>query len=134
MVGKLILSHGRLAAELLATVRQIVGDTEGIDALSLSWDEGCDLAERRIRERLGALDVGDGVLILADMFGDTPCNAARRVVEAGRVELVSGINLPLVVRLACSAGLPEDVAELADWAVEKGRKAVQRVAPLESPG
>jgi PTS system ascorbate-specific IIA component len=68
------------------------------------------------------------------MYGDTPCNAARRVIEPGRVELVSGINLPLIVRLACSPGLPERVSELADWAVMKGRKGLQRVEPNDGQG
>lgn len=129
MVGKLILSHGRLATELLATAEKIVGDTQGFSALSLSWEDGCDLAEQKIRERIAELDEGQGVLILADMYGDTPCNAARRLAEPGKVELVSGINLPLIVRLACSPGLPEGVTELADWAVFKGRKGLRRVEP-----
>jgi mannose PTS system EIIA component len=133
MVGKLILSHGNLANELLATASRIVGDTSGFSALSLSWEDGCDRAEERIRARIGELDRGAGVLILADMYGDTPCNAARRLIEPGRVELVSGVNLPLIVRLACNPGLPQDVAELADWAVTKGRKGVQRVIGGEEP-
>jgi PTS system mannose-specific IIA component len=129
MVGKLILSHGKLADELLAAAKKIVGETQGFSALSLSWEDGCDLAERRIRDQLRDLDQGAGVLILADMYGDTPCNAARRVMEPGRIELVSGINLPLIVRLACSPGLPGHVTELAEWAVAKGRKGLQRVEP-----
>ncbi|HVS65816.1 MAG TPA: PTS sugar transporter subunit IIA [Thermoanaerobaculia bacterium] len=130
MVGKLILSHGRLANELLATAKKIVGEAQGFSALSLSWDDGCDLAEQKIRQQLRELDSGAGVLILADMYGDTPCNAARRVTDPGRIELVSGVNLPLIVRLACSPGLPEDVTALAEWAVTKGRKGLQRVQPL----
>ncbi|HVS14475.1 MAG TPA: PTS fructose transporter subunit IIA [Thermoanaerobaculia bacterium] len=133
MVGKLIVSHGNLARELLATVGKIVGDTSGFAALSLSWEDGCDRAEAMIRAQIAELDRGVGVLILADMYGDTPCNAARRVIEPGRVELVSGINLPLIVRLACSPGLPQDVGELAEWAVVKGRKGLQRVTAGEEP-
>jgi PTS system mannose-specific IIA component len=129
MVGKLILSHGKLANELLATARKIVGQAQGFAALSLSWEDGCDLAEEKIRDRLRELDTGRGVLILADMYGDTPCNAARRVMEPGRIELVSGVNLPLIVRLACSPGVPEDVTALAEWAVAKGRSSLQRVEP-----
>ena len=133
MIGKLILSHGGLAEELLRTAERIAGPLEGFRALSLSWDEGSEQAEARIRRELRELDQGEGVLILADMFGDTPCNVAVSLLEPHRVELVSGINLPLVVRLACP-GAPRTLEALAQWAVTKAQKGVRLVTSPDARG
>jgi PTS system mannose-specific IIA component len=135
MVGKLILSHGNLASELLQAAQTIAGKVEHFAALAIPWEEDCHTAEARIRDAIATLDEGDGVLILADMFGDTPCNVARSLLERGRVELVTGINLPLIVRLACASGTPMDVHDLAGWAVEKAQGSVRRVdQPAPGPG
>lgn len=133
MIGKLILSHGGLAEELLRTAERIAGPLQGFRALSLSWDEGSEEAAARIRQELRELDQGEGVLILADMFGDTPCNAAVSLLERDKVELVSGINLPLVVRLACP-GAPRTLDELAQWAVAKAQNSVRLVASPDARG
>ena len=133
MIGKLILSHGGLAEELLRTAERIAGPLQGFRALSLSWDEGSEQLEARIRRELRDLDQGEGVLILADMFGDTPCNVAMSMLEPHRVELVSGINLPLVVRLACP-GAPRTLDELAQWAVAKAQASVRLVTGSDGRG
>ncbi|HUP24252.1 MAG TPA: PTS fructose transporter subunit IIA [Thermoanaerobaculia bacterium] len=133
MIGKLILSHGGLAEELLRTAERIAGPLQGFRALSLSWDEGSEEAKRRIRHELKELDQGEGVLILADMFGDTPCNVAVSMLEPHRVELVSGINLPLVVRLACP-GAPQTLDALAHWAVTKAQSSVRLVTGSDAQG
>lgn len=125
MIGKLIVSHGRLAEELLAAARNIAGEVAGFRALSLDWSEGSDEAEASIGREIAALDDGDGVLILTDMFGDTPCNAAVAFSRRGRVEIVSGVNLPMVVRLACASPEAGNVAELAHWIVSKGKAAIR---------
>jgi len=125
MIGKLIVSHGRLAEELLAAARNIAGEVTGIRALSLDWSEGSDEAEASIGREIEALDDGDGVLVLTDMFGDTPCNAAVALSHRGRVEIVSGVNLPMVVRLACASPEEADVVELAHWIVGKGKAAIR---------
>jgi PTS system mannose-specific IIA component len=133
MIGKLILSHGGLAEELLRTAERIAGPLEGFRALSLSWDEGSEQVAARIRRELNELDQGEGVLILADMFGDTPCNVAVSMLERHRVELVSGINLPLVVRLGCP-GAPRTLGELAQWAVTKAQNSVRLVTSPDARG
>jgi PTS system mannose-specific IIA component len=133
MIGKLILSHGGLAEELLRTAERIAGPLEGFRALSLSWDEGAEQLQERIRHELRELDQGEGVLILADMFGDTPCNVAISLLEPHRVELVSGINLPLVVRLGCP-GAPRTLDELAQWAVAKAQASVRLVTSSDGRG
>lgn len=125
MVGKLILSHGDLAAELLRATETIAGKADGFVALSVPWEQDCSTVEGLIRNAVEALDQGDGVLILVDMFGDTPCNLARALLRPGKVEIVTGINLPLIVRLACAPGAPPTLHELAQWAVGKAQGGVR---------
>lgn len=124
MIGTLILSHGSLADELLAAARTISGDLDGFASLSLDWSDGFDEAKARIEEALERLDEGDGVLVLTDMFGGTPCNVALTFLEPGKVEIVTGVNLPMVVRLACRGKREKPVQEVARWLREKGRTSI----------
>lgn len=130
MIGVLIVTHGRLAAELLAAAQTIAGELPGFRALSLDWSEGIDEARRRIAAELPGLDTGDGVLILTDMFGDTPSNAALALREEGRVEVLSGVNLPMVVRLGCSHVADRPLAETARWLEIKGRRSISRAGAI----
>ncbi len=124
MIGTLILSHGRLADELLAAARTITGGLEGFGALSLDWSDGFEEAQVQIRAALERLDQGDGVLILTDMFGGTPCNVALTFLEPGKVEIVTGVNLPMVVRLACLGRREPSLSEAASWLRDKGRRSI----------
>lgn len=125
MIGTLILTHGGVARELLAAVETIAGDQEHFAALSLEWDDDCAAAEEKIAAAVGRLDSGDGVLILTDTYGGTPCNLALHFRERGRVEVVSGVNLPMVMRLACNGNRrPADLSEVAYWLEGKGRQSI----------
>lgn len=128
MIGVLVVTHGRLAEELLAATERITGRLENFRALALDWSEGLDAANERIRGEIRALDDGDGVLLLTDMFGDTPSNAALACCEEGRIEIVSGVNLPMMVRLACRRKEAAPLAEVADWLEVKGRQSIRRVS------
>ena len=133
MVGKVIVSHGGLATELLRAAEKIAGPLKGFVALSPDWRQGQEQVRLDIAAAIEKVDEGDGVLILADMFGDTPCNAALSLLEPGRVELISGINLPLVVRLACQ-GSEHDKAleEVARWARDKGLSSIRLGSEMTS--
>lgn len=128
MIGVLIVTHGGLATELLAAARVIAGELPNFRALSLDWSEGLDQARRRIADELAGLDAGEGVLVLTDMFGDTPSNAALSLHVEGRVEVISGVNLPMVVRLGCSRSTAAPIAEVARWLEIKGRRSIARAA------
>lgn len=120
---------------MLAATRAIVGEAPGFEALSLDWTADCDLAERQIRERLAGLDSGQGVLVLTDLFGSTPFHAARRTLEPGRVELVTGMNLAMVVRLACCP--PEQTTSLgalAEWVLGRGRESMRHLPAANGEG
>ena len=131
MIGVLVVTHGRLAAELVAAAETIAGAQPNFRALSLDWREGLDVARGRIASEVAALSSGDGVLILTDMYGDTPTNAALGFVEAGKVELISGVNLPMIVRLACVGGSRGSLAETARWLEVKARRAIRRASSVE---
>ena len=125
MIGKLILTHGGLARELLAAANVISGRLNGFEALSLDWSEGFDEARGKVAAALARLDTGEGVLILTDMYGGTPCNIAMTFFQGGKVEVLTGVNLPMVLRLACQAEADEtSVNDLARALQTKGQKSV----------
>ena len=125
MIGKLILTHGGLARELLSAANVISGRLNGFEALSLDWSEGFDEARSKVAGALARLDSGEGVLILTDMYGGTPCNIAMTFFQAGKVEVLTGVNLPMVLRLACQAEADEtSVTDLARALQTKGQKSV----------
>lgn len=125
MIGKLILTHGGLARELLSAANVISGRLNGFEALSLDWSEGFDEARGKVAAALSRLDAGEGVLILTDMYGGTPCNIAMTFFQAGKVEVLTGVNLPMVLRLACQAEADEtSVTDLARALQTKGQKSV----------
>ncbi len=135
MIGKLILTHGGLARELLAAANVISGQLTGFEALSLDWKDGFDEARSQVAAVLDRLDQGQGVLILTDMYGGTPCNIAMTFFQPGRVEVLTGVNLPMVLRLACQAdGEEGTVSDLARRLQIKGQKSVCLAGDLVQKG
>lgn len=125
MVGVLILTHGGLALELLDSARRVVArDLEQFSALPLEWSDGIPEGLEKVEVALRDLDTGDGVLILTDIFGGTPSNVAARFRDPGRIEIVAGVNLPIVVRLGCQGARALPVEELAAWIRDKGKSSI----------
>ena len=100
MIGIVIVTHGRLGAELLSAVQHIVGPQSHVETVGIDPDD--DVEERReaISAAIAAVDLGSGIVLVTDMFGGTPCNLAISLLENGRVEVVAGVNLPMLVKLA----------------------------------
>ena len=124
MIGVLILSHYRLADEFVAALRHIVGDVPhvraiGLDPASAAPEEMRSQIEKAIRE----VDQGRGVLVLVDMFGGTPSNLSLAFLEENRIEVVTGLNLPMLVKVA-EIRQPVSVAELAAIARDYGRRNI----------
>jgi len=135
MIGRLILTHGGLARELMAAANIISGQLAGFEALSLDWSEGFDEARAKVAAALERMDTGQGVLILTDMYGGTPSNIAMTFYQAGKVEVLTGVNLPMVLRLACQAGGEEGtVADLARALQAKGQRSVCLAGDLLQKG
>ncbi|HTQ79966.1 MAG TPA: PTS sugar transporter subunit IIA [Thermoanaerobaculia bacterium] len=124
MIGKLILTHGGTARELLAAARTISGELSNFEALSLDWDDSFEEAKLKVGAAIDRLDQGQGVLILTDMFGGTPCNVALNFHQPGRIEILTGVNLPMVLRLACQGVEDTNVAEVARWLQAKTQRSI----------
>ena len=126
MVTRVIVTHGGLGRELMAAAETIVGPLPNFRTVTLEWTDSFDEASKKTRQVLEALDPGEQILILTDMYGGTPYNVAASLVEAGRIEVVTGVNLPMVVRLGCPDTHDREVTALAKWIQIKARKSICR--------
>lgn len=124
MVKVLIVTQGRLADVLREAAGRIAGSVEHITALSLDWENDVETSAEALRLAVDRLDKDGGLLILTDVFGGTPYNLATRHFRPGAVEILAGVNLPIVVRLACMDCADRQVTELAEWVERKGRESV----------
>ncbi len=130
-VGLLLLSHGPLAAALRETIRKLEPDeAEDVGALSLEWDEAPEHASRRLQKAIAGADRGAGVVLLTDLFGGTPSNLGLAFLDPGRIEIVSGVNLPMLIRARELAREGKNAREIARALVERGRRAILAAADL----
>jgi PTS system mannose-specific IIA component len=126
MIPVLVLTHGNLANELLEAACIIDPNlTESTAAMSLPWDIDSDEAARSLKKRLRELDRGEGTLILTDMFGGTATNLALPFLEPDKVEVVTGVNLPMLVKLGSLHGRNIPLHELAGCLTAAGQKSIQ---------
>ncbi len=118
MIGLIIVSHGRLAEELRLAMEHVVGPQKGVATICIGVDDDVEQRRAEIQNRIEEVDAGDGVILLTDMFGGTPSNLAISMMGRGHVEVIAGVNLPMLVKLAkvrSRQALPEcvDIAEMA---------------------
>ena len=125
MIGGLIVTHGKLAHELLKAAETIEGTLEGIAAVPLEWTDSVDEAREKIRQAME--DLGDWrfVIIFTDMFGGTPSNISLSFLEKDRVEIVTGVNLPMIVKFASLQRDGSDLATVAHLIRDKGSKSIR---------
>jgi PTS system mannose-specific IIA component len=100
MIGALVVTHGHLGQELVAAAEMIVGEISHIQAVSIGWHDDVNDARKDIEKRIAEVENGKGVLILTDMFGGTPSNIAFSLHEPGRIDVVTGVNLPMIIKIA----------------------------------
>ena len=132
MVGGLIVSHGRLAIELLNAAEMIVGEIHHIAAVSLGWHDDVGMATTMIEKALDRVNGPDGVLILTDMFGGTPTNIASTFLDTGKVEVVTGVNLPMLIKLVqLQEGQTLEAA--AKLVMEQGQSSIYIASQLLAP-
>src|SRR5947208_6188028 len=125
MIGLVLVTHGRLAVEFRAALEHVVGPQEQVEVVTIGPDDDVEQRRKDIVEAVKRVDTGQGVAILTDMFGGTPSNLAISVMSRPKVEVLAGINLPMLVKLA----KVRDECPLADAvaaAQEAGRKYVTR--------
>ena len=134
-VAGVIVSHGQVATELLAAAETIIGNFKHITAVSIGWHDDVEAAKNEIRRAIERVadDGGGGVLLMTDMFGGTPTNIASMFLQPGEVEVVTGVNLPMVIKLAgLQPGVPlEEVARLVR---DQGRQGIYLAGELLAGG
>jgi PTS system mannose-specific IIA component len=123
MIGVVVITHGQLAAELVNGAETIVGDLPHVTAVSIGWHEDTEGARGEIERAMTRVPREDGVLILTDMFGGTPSNLAMTFLTDGQVEVVTGVNLPMLIKLAGLTQQP-DLLTVARELREDGRNAI----------
>jgi mannose PTS system EIIA component len=123
MIGVVVVTHGQLATELLNAAETIVGDLPRFAAVSIGWHEDTEDARGEIQQAIARVEEGAGVLILTDMFGGTASNLAMSFLSQEKVEVITGVNLPMLIKLA---NLPEqsDLLASARDMREHGRNAI----------
>ncbi len=123
MIGVVVVTHGQLATELVNAAETIVGDLPQFAAVSIGWHDDVDDAREEIKQSIARVQGTDGVLILTDMFGGTPANLALTFLEADRVEVITGVNLPMLIKLA-GARKASNLLAVAREMREHGRTAI----------
>jgi len=123
MIGVVLVTHGRLADEFRSAVEHVVGPQDLFETVSIGPEDDMERRRQDIVDAVGRADSGAGVIVLTDMFGGTPSNLAISVMEAGRVEIVAGVNLPMLIKLT-SVRKSDDMPSALDEAQTAGRKYI----------
>lgn len=131
-IGGVIVSHGRVANELLSTAETVVGGLDHIAAVSIGWHDDVEIARGEIERAIKNVSAGVGVILLTDMFGGTPTNISAMFLEKDRVEIVTGVNLPMVIKLA-SIAEEMNLNDAAKILEQQGKDAIQRTSALLEP-
>lgn len=131
-IGGVVVSHGQVANELLSAAETVVGDISHVTAVSIGWHDDVEMAKDQVERAIRSVSQGSGVLVMTDMFGGTPTNIAAMFLKDGEVEMVTGVNLPMVVKLAAN-NKDISLSELARDVEEQGKQSIYRTAALLEP-
>lgn len=129
MIGIVLVTHGRLALELVAALEHVVGPQTQTASICIGPDDDMEQRRAEIVAAVEKVETGDGVVVLTDMFGGTPSNLAISIMENANVEVIAGVNLPLLIKLA-SLRSSEPLAEAVVQAQEAGRKYINVASAL----
>ncbi len=131
MIGMVLVTHGRLAEELVAALEHVVGSQPNIVSICIGPDDNMEQRRSEIMESSIKADEGDGVVLLTDMFGGTPSNLAISIMEKANVEIIAGVNLPMLIKLA-SVRKTEPLNKAIESAQNSGRKYINIASKLLS--
>jgi PTS system mannose-specific IIA component len=129
MVGIVIVTHLRLGEELLGVAELIVGKLKQFDAVSIDPSAGVEEIREKISASIRKVDRGEGILILTDMFGGTPSNISLSFLEEGKIEVITGVNLPMLLKLSTYEG-EGDLVELAQFIKTYGQKNINLASEI----
>jgi len=132
MIGGVIVTHGQLANELVSAAEMIVGELNHVTAVSIGWHDDVEVAREEIERAVHRVDAGSGVLLLTDMFGGTPTNIAASFLASTQVEIVTGVNLPMVIKLATQES-DETLPDLARRIRDEGQQQIHLAGDILTP-
>ena len=129
MIGLVLVTHGNLAKEFISAMQHVVGRQEQIECVCIGPEDDMEVRRNEILEKVNAVDSGDGVVLLTDMFGGTPSNLALSVMDRAKVEILAGINLPMLIKIA---GLRKenDLKMTVEGAQDAGKKYINIASQL----
>ena len=129
LIGLVLVTHGRLAAEFVAALEHVVGPQRNVAAVCIGPDDDMEMRRNEILEAVARCDTGTGVVVLTDMFGGTPSNLAISIMDRARIEVIAGVNLPMLIKLA-SVRASEPLVAAVQAAREAGRKYINVASQL----
>ncbi|MBD3413147.1 MAG: hypothetical protein GF421_01795 [Candidatus Aminicenantes bacterium] len=129
MIGGVIVSHGKLAEELLNALTIILGEAVNIEAISIGWYDDVEESKKKINESIKRVNQKNGVLIFTDMFGGTPSNLSFSFLKDGQVEIITGVNLPMLIKFV-SLQRSYNLKNVAKKVVEQGKKNIHLASAL----
>jgi PTS system mannose-specific IIA component len=129
LIGGIIVSHGKLAEELLNALTIILGETVNIESISIGWYDDVEESKKKINESLKKVNQKNGVVIFTDMFGGTPSNLSFSFLKDNQVEIITGVNLPMLIKFA-SLQRSNNLREVARKVVEQGQKNIHLASAL----
>ncbi|MCX6559577.1 MAG: hypothetical protein NTZ26_03600 [Candidatus Aminicenantes bacterium] len=129
MIGGIIVSHGKLGEEFLNALTIILGEAPNIEAVSIGWYDDVEDSKKRIGASLKKVDQKSGVVIFTDMFGGTPSNLSFTFQKEGQVEIITGVNLPMLIKF-CSLQRSSGLKDTARKVVEQARKNIHLASAL----
>ncbi|MDP6353054.1 MAG: PTS sugar transporter subunit IIA [Alphaproteobacteria bacterium] len=133
MIGIVVVTHGRLADEFVAATEHVVGAQEGMRSICIGPDDDVEQRRAEILDAVDGVDSGAGVVVLTDMFGGTPSNLAISIMDRAGVEVIAGVNLPMLIKLA-SVRETEPLVDAVASAQEAGRKYINVASRLLANG
>jgi PTS system mannose-specific IIA component len=128
-IGGVVISHGQVANELLSAAEAVVGDFSHVTAVSIGWHDDVEAAQGEISRAIAEVSRGSGVILLTDMFGGSPTNIAAMFLDDDNVEIVTGVNLPMVIKVA-SADTDLSLLDFAKEVEDQGKESICRASTL----
>ena len=129
MIGLVLVTHGNLALEFISAMQHVVGKQEQVEAVCIGPEDDMEMPREEILKKAGEVNSGNGTIVLTDMFGGTPSNLAISIMDRAPVEIIAGINLPMLIKLA-SLRKDKSLKEAVEGAQEAGKKYINIASQL----
>ena len=129
MIGLVLVTHGNLALEFISAMQHVVGKQDQVEAVCIGPEDDMETRRAEILKKVESVNKGDGAIVLTDMFGGTPSNLALSIMEKAKVEIIAGINLPMLIKL-CSLRKEKSLKESVTGAQEAGKKYITVASQL----